>query len=158
LLVAFESAAATCRASDPAFEVETLQGETVTAADLEGQIVVLDFWATWCAPCLERFPEFERLKEKYEDTPGVTFAAINTGRNDPIADVRSFVEKNPLGVRVLYDSSATATDKFDVAGIPHAVILDRSGRVHVRHVGTTVFDFSASMRGHIERLLSSEDS
>jgi len=138
----------------PSFAVETLDGKTVRSSDLNGKVVVLDFWATWCAPCIQRFPEFERLAEKYDNEPDLYFGAVNTSQNNSVKDVRTFLERNPLDVNVLYDRGGAATQKFDVGGIPHIIILGKDGRLRVRHVGTTVFDFVSSMSAHIDRLLA----
>jgi len=138
----------------PSFAVETLDGKTVHSSDLKGKVVVLDFWATWCAPCIKRFPKFERLAENYDDEPDLYFGAVNTSWNNSVKDVRAFLERNPLDVNALYDRGGTATKKFDVGGIPHIIILGKEGRLRVRHVGTTVFDFVSSMSDHIDRLLA----
>jgi len=141
----------------PSFELETLEGKTVGTSDLKGKVVVLDFWTTWCAPCIQRFPEFERLAEKYEKEPAIYFSAVNTSQNNTLKEVRTFVEKNPLDVNVLYDRGGTTTKKFDVRGIPHIVILGKKGQLRVRHVGTTLFDFVSSMSDHIDRLLAERE-
>lgn len=142
----------------PSFKVKTLQGKTVSSSELKGTVVVLDFWATWCAPCIQKFPKLERLEEKYEDEPNLYVAGVNTSQDNSLNDVRTFLERHPVDINVLYDRNGTATEKLGVGGIPHVVLLGKNGRLRIRHVGTSTFDFVSSMSDHIDRLLAEETS
>ena len=120
---------------------------TLTKADLSGKVVLIDFWATWCVPCLNELPEIQKLIEAYaKDKKEVVVVALSQD-NDPKdpADVRKLIEEtlgkkkitltgNPVG-RIALDPSNTVGEAFQVEGYPTVVILDGKGNVAKVHVG-----------------------
>lgn len=100
-------------------------GERVTLASTAGKVTVLDFWATWCGPCLASMPKLEKLARSH---PDINVLAINT--DDPVA-ARSLFNKNGYSLRLLSDDGGVA-DRYGAASIPYTVIVDRHGVI--RHV------------------------
>lgn len=111
----------------PDFTLDSLNGGAVTLSDLENQILVLDFWAIWCRPCVEAMPELEQLHQQYADQ-GVVVLAINVEEDQ--GEVAEFVADHGYTLTVLLDTDSRVADAYDVQGIPHTVVVDREGEIH----------------------------
>ncbi len=94
--------------------------------DLEGKVMVIEFWATWCPPCRKVSPMLSELQEKYEENLAVL--AIS-GMNDPEEDVRAYIKEHEVAYSNLYDSEQTIASKMEVRSIPHSVILSTDGTI-----------------------------
>jgi uncharacterized protein (TIGR03435 family) len=92
---------------------------------LKGKVVVLEFWATWCGPCVKAIPHLNELVEQFKDKP-VVFISV-TSENEDV--VRVFLKNHPLKASILLDDFETLNKAFHVAGIPHTVIVDASGHI-----------------------------
>ena len=115
----------------PEFDMETLGGERVKSADLLGKVVVLDFWATWCGPCLQELPLFQATVDRWADRPEVVFLAVSVDGDDDV--VRKFIEENEYDFPVARNRQVSAD--FGVSGYPTIVIIGREGQIQYRHVG-----------------------
>ena len=134
----------------PAFELETLDGAAKTLADHQGKdIVVLDFWATWCPPCRESMPLLDAIADDYSDK-GVVVYAVNGGETDP--EVSAYLENEGLDLTVLMDRGFLTARDYEVTGIPQTVIIDKAGRVQAVHVGVGG-DFDSELRTQLDTLL-----
>jgi thiol-disulfide isomerase/thioredoxin len=135
----------------PDFTLTVLDGpgktRTLTRADLAGKVVVIDFWATWCKPCLMELPEIQKLVEHYAAAKkGVLVVALSEDDHPgEISEIRKLVEKTladqkidlaagPVG-RIGLDPSNAVGKAFEVEGYPTLVILDANGVVQSAHVG-----------------------
>ncbi len=115
----------------PDFTFTTLDGEEVTAESLRGKPVVVDFWATWCAPCVEAMPMMDALARTFA-REGVTFVALSMDDTETV--VRRFwtLEDSPIRVGM---AASGVPDAFEVEGIPATFVLDAQGRVVDFHAG-----------------------
>jgi thiol-disulfide isomerase/thioredoxin len=114
------------------FTLDTLGGPSFTLADNQGKVVVLDFWATWCGPCVAGLPVVTKVMRDYADK-GVVFVAVNL-RESP-DKVSAFMNKKKWNFTVAFDSDGAIANKYGVTGIPHSVIVDQKGVIHSVHVG-----------------------
>lgn len=99
---------------------------------LNGKVVLVDFWASWCTPCLQSFPWMNELQQKHSEK-GLVIVAINVDQDRALAD--AFLKKVPAKFRVEYDAKGTIARQFDVRAMPTSFLIDREGRVRVRHRG-----------------------
>jgi len=106
----------------------------ITLSNLQGSIVYVDFWASWCLPCLRSLPQIQSLYEKYAEQ-GFEVVAITI--DDPIEDALDFLEdlEIPLSYHVVADHTADVMDRYGVVGMPTSFLIDRSGRIQKVHKG-----------------------
>ncbi|HAR36844.1 MAG TPA: hypothetical protein DCR87_08115 [Acidobacteria bacterium] len=121
----------------PAFELKDLEGKTVKLADYQGRVVILDFWATWCGPCLGSFPGMKKLVEEYQKDSSVAFVFINTWQDEANKDqvVKEFLEKNQYPFYVLMDTEDKVVADYGVSGIPTKFIIDPKGKIRFKSIG-----------------------
>ncbi len=125
----------------PQFSMQNMKGETVSLSDMKGKIVVLDFWATWCGPCIISFPGMQAAVNKYAADPNVEFLFINTWQTEEnyVDLVTDFIAENQYTFHVLYDEmkerdKATVT-AYGIQGIPTKVFIDGDGFIRFQTAG-----------------------
>jgi thiol-disulfide isomerase/thioredoxin len=110
--------------------VTTLAGEVVPLADFRGRVVLLNLWATWCAPCIREMPSLDRLQAQLGDD--VTVLAVSQDRDGGEA-VAKFLAKVPLAALTPYlDRHNSLAQELEVRGLPATFIIDREGRIRAR--------------------------
>jgi peroxiredoxin len=114
----------------PDFTLRNLQGNLEGLVDHKDKVVILNFWATWCAPCLEEMPAFEKLYRRYR-SQGATVLAVSLDKGD-ISKVKGFVDTNNLTFPILIDSDGTAEKLYPSFTIPFTYVIDKEGRVAAR--------------------------
>ena len=116
------------------FTLKDLDDNNIALSDYRGKVVFLDFWATWCPPCVMAIPEVEKLYEEYKDNENVVIFGINMAENRN--DIDKFLTKNKINYRVLLGDNKTAS-KFSIRGIPTFIIIDQDGKIYNKFVGFT---------------------
>jgi thiol-disulfide isomerase/thioredoxin len=129
------------------FSLSRLDGSLFRLGDHRGKVIVMNFWATWCGPCLTEMPLFEKTLAKYKDDKDVVFLAITTDEDREL--VEPFLKQHKFNLPVAY---AEYIDyHFTINSIPTTIILDRSGQVSFRQAGFNPReDFVVSLSGRIE--------
>lgn len=118
----------------PAYEARTLDGERVALSDLEGEVVLLNVWATWCVPCRQEIPELQALHEEHAED-GLRVVGVTVDSRSAEAEVRRFIDDFGMTYDVWWDPDQTAVATFEAVGVPLTVLIDRDGRITWRHIG-----------------------
>lgn len=133
LLVATPVFAVSTSAPAPGFSLPTRGGQTLKLADLRGQVVMINFWATWCGPCRQEMPLLEKIHKKYKPL-GFTMLGVNV-EPDPKAAEAWLAKEMPVTFPIAFDTDSQVSKLYKVAGMPSTVIVDRKGNVRVIHKG-----------------------
>jgi peroxiredoxin len=116
----------------PAFELAGRDGGRVALADLEGEVVLVNFWATWCGPCREEMPHLEALYQRYSDL-GFTLLGVNVEEDSSGAD--EFLAGTPVSFPILFDPENEVSRLYNVVAMPSTVLIDRAGNMRFIHHG-----------------------
>lgn len=136
----------------PALELHQRDGSALSLSDLGGKVVVVDFWASWCAPCQRSFPALDTLyRERHGD--GLEVLAVNVDEDRRPAE--KFLSSRPHAMPVFLDPGGVAPRAFRVEAMPSTYVLDRQGRIRFKHAGFTDADAAALAR-EVDGLLSEE--
>ncbi|OFI36293.1 redoxin [Alteromonas lipolytica] len=120
-------------AAQPAPELALqLASKQVNLSDYKGQVVYLDFWASWCKPCQRSFPWMNEMQAKYGDK-GFTVIAINLDSERKLAD--SFLSKLPAHFPVAYDPEGESAQAYKLKGMPTSYLIDKAGNLRIAHQG-----------------------
>jgi len=139
--------------SVPPFDL-SVNGRTVPSSNLHGRVVVLAFWTSWCAPCIQELPHLQNIYEHFRNNPRVAFYAVDLGwyRETPEKGIQ-FLARHRLDLPMAFDSGAAAKE-FGIDGIPAVVLMDADGRARFTHNGyDTSENFEEGLTRHIEDLL-----
>jgi peroxiredoxin len=121
----------------PKFSLVDLNGNEVALDQFKGKTVILDFWATWCGPCLQSFPGLKTSVEKHKDNESVKFLFINTWERveNKKENAEQFIAKNSYPFHVLLDLENKVIEQYKVSGIPTKFIIDKNGNIRFKSVG-----------------------
>jgi peroxiredoxin len=121
----------------PALKLRDLQGKTHDLADYRGQVVMVQFWATYCAPCVKEMPSMQRLQARLAGKP-FKILAVNMGESE--AEVRAFLKKVNVDFTILMDVEGAALSAWKVFVAPSTFILDPDGRIRYTLQGGAEWD------------------
>lgn len=134
----------------PDFTLNSLAGDPVHLADLRGQVVVLNFWASWCPPCKAEMPAFEAVQQAYHGND-VAILAINTTYQDDLTSATEFIAENHLSFPILIDQDGTVANSYQVLAMPSSFFIDRKGIIQQVIIGGPMSE--ALIRTQVRRLL-----
>ena len=117
------------------------EGNEQSIKNYKGKVVILDFWATWCGPCIKSFPVIEYLREK-SNPKNYVFLGVNTDTNLNATQVKNFADKYGVKDNSLLDPTLKLSSAMGVRGLPGLFVLDRSGQVIYRQYGINSNDIS----------------
>ena len=120
------------------FTLNQLDGETLNFEDLKGKVVFINFWATWCAPCVAEMPSINSLYDMYKDDPQVIFVMINVEDKDE--KVRKFIKKKNFTFPIYLPNATRIPKVYESKGIPTTFVLDKEGYIAYKKVGMANYD------------------
>jgi peroxiredoxin len=116
----------------PQFTLAAKGGSNVSLSQYKGQVVMINFWASWCGPCREEMPLLESIYKKYSKL-GFTMIGVNVEPDSKAAD--EWLKATPVSFPILYDTDSKVSKLYEVAGMPSTVIIDRNGKLRKLHRG-----------------------
>lgn len=121
----------------PAFEMLTMDDKVWTKVDFKDKLTIVNFWATWCAPCREEMPSLNRAYEKVKDQ-GISMVAINLGESKDL--IERFTNEVPIEFTVLRATDPSTMSNWQVRGLPTTLVIDKRGRVVKEFIGPAEWD------------------
>jgi thiol-disulfide isomerase/thioredoxin len=117
----------------PAFELPDLEDRPVRAGGATGRLTMINFWASWCGPCILEAPDLQKLHERHKDR--LLLIGVNSTKYDREREAREFVVEHGLTFTILMDRSGEVTDLYKVEQFPTTLLVDRDGVIRERVIG-----------------------
>ncbi len=134
----------------PEIGLKDTSGKLVSLASLRGKVVLVDFWASWCAPCKEELPVLQKLYEKYKDK-GLVIVGVNIDNEE--ANMTGFLRRQPLTFTVVPDKKREIAARYQPPKMPSSYMIDKKGIVRHVHAGFRASD-AAALEAEIKALLA----
>jgi peroxiredoxin len=135
----------------PDFSLVDLNGKTWTLSELKGQVVFVNFWATWCPPCREEMPSMQRL---YSSLPKDKFKMLAILNKDKPEMAKIFAAKRGITIPILNDQDDNVGQKYGLTGLPETFIIDKTGVLRKKFIGPAKWDspgFKQMLMGYINQ-------
>ncbi len=138
----------------PPFTLEPISQSPVPTQATPGKILVLDFFATWCSPCIAELPELERVRADLQTRRDIDFVLVGTNKGGDTPDrLRAFAQHRHISLPVAFDPEQATMRAFGLNGFPNLVVIDRTGHVRLTHTGYNSSE--TSFRRDLTQLLQS---
>lgn len=134
IVFVISSSAFSAEVSGPApdFTLKSNVGKNIKLSELRGEVVMINFWASWCGPCRQEMPLLDALYKQYKDY-GFTLLGVNVDEQQDAAD--KLLKKIPVSFPVLYDASSSVVELYEVDAMPSTILVDRDGNMRYLHRG-----------------------
>jgi thiol-disulfide isomerase/thioredoxin len=119
------------------FDFKDYEGNIQSTADLKGKVVFINFWASWCPPCIAEFPSIEKFHSKFKDNDKIVFVMINL--DDDIATGKQFLDKRKFSLPIFQAVSAVPKEIYS-GSLPTTIVLDKYGVMRLHHEGFANYD------------------
>jgi len=116
----------------PTFNLPSKDGKTIDLAKYKGQVVMLNFWASWCGPCRTEMPLMDQIYKKYAPA-GFVLLGVNVDNDS--TDANKFLAQVPVSFPIAYDRDSKVSKTYEVSAMPSTVFIDRKGNVRTIHRG-----------------------
>jgi len=117
----------------PAFQLSGRGGKAIDLSQYRGQVVMINFWATWCGPCRQEMPLLEDIYKKYKPM-GFTMLGVNVEPDSKAAEAW-LAKQKPVSFPIAFDTESKVSKMYKVAGMPSTVFVDRKGNIRIMHKG-----------------------
>lgn len=115
------------------FDLKTLEGKSIKLSDYKDKIVLIDFWATWCAPCRKGIPDLVELQKEYKDK--LVVIGISLDQQNTIKQLKPFIKDYGINYPVVLGTEKVVIDYGNIQSIPTSFIIDQKGNIVNKHVG-----------------------
>ncbi len=132
VLLAAEAFAVGLREEAPDFTLKSLEGSNLRLEEYRGQVVLINFWESWCGPCRQEMPVLDRLHHRYEDTG---FAVLGVNVEGDSESAREIVDKTNVTFPILLDDGQKVSELYSLEAMPSTIVVDRDGVVRYIHRG-----------------------
>jgi peroxiredoxin len=116
----------------PDFTLKSRNGENIKLSELRGEVVMINFWASWCAPCRQEMPLLEALYKKYSD---LGFVLLGVNVEEDSTQANQLLKEIPVTFPILYDNRNEVTKLYNVVAMPSTMLVDRDGKMRFLHRG-----------------------
>lgn len=141
-----------CNGAAPQFTLQPITEGSVPTGAIPGKILVLDFFATWCSPCVAELPELQRVRADLQNIRDINFVLVGTNKGgDTPERVRAFAQRRHISLPVAFDPEQKTMHAFGLDGFPTLAVIDRMGHVRLTHTGYNSSE--TSFRQDLTRLL-----
>jgi peroxiredoxin len=130
VLLSFTVVAGTTPAPD--FTLKSDSGDNLKLSELRGEVVLINFWASWCGPCRQEMPILSELHDRYK-AMGFTVLGVNV--EEDTTEARKLLKEMPVSFPVLFDNDSSVSRQYNVAAMPSTVLVDRDGNMRYLHKG-----------------------
>ena len=132
----------------PDFQFQSPDGQDISLSDLQGEPVLINFWATWCPPCVLEMPYIQEIYEEWSDA-GLILLAINMGESP--SQVENFMQSHNLSLPVILDTKQVIAQKYNITGIPATFFIDKDGIIQGKKVGA--FRNKEEIEGYLDKII-----
>ena len=132
LFVVSHAGAAASSGAAPDFTLKSRDGSNIKLSELRGQVVMVNFWASWCGPCRHEMPLLEQLYQRYQPM-GFTLLGVDVEEDSSAAD--KILKDIPVSFPILYDNKNSVTESYQVRAMPSTFLIDRDGNFRYLHKG-----------------------
>ncbi len=137
----------------PDFYIYDLRNNQVSKADLSNQILVINFWATWCPPCREEIPVFIEMKRRYEDR-GIKILLVNIGED--VDDIEKFMRENKYDIDIYIDKKGETAKLFGTNKYPETYIIDGNGILRKKIIGSIDWKGKEEVWRYLDEIINEE--
>jgi peroxiredoxin len=116
----------------PDFTLKSHSGKNVKLSELRGEVVLINFWASWCGPCRQEMPLLDELHNQYK---ALGFTVLGVNVEEDTFQARKLLKDMPVSFPVLFDDSSVVSKQYDVIAMPSTVLVDRNGNMRYLHKG-----------------------
>lgn len=143
-----ESSTATVGEAAPNFTLQNLNGQSISLNDLKGKPVLVNFWATWCHPCVSEMPYIQEIYGEWSGK-GLVVLAINIG--DSSSEAEQFLQNHNLSLPVLLDTNKAVARRYNIRGIPTTFFIDKDGIIQEKIIGA--FTSKAPIENRLSKIM-----